>query len=128
MRDRLCFGKSIPRPRRGICRHKHVCVRESRVGQSKTRVAVDGLFEVSDRSLEIVSRALIPEIPAFEIVLISDRVLGRTRVERVFFSTGQLCLTRIRNFRSDLTFNSKDVRQLPIELLGPNMGVSLRID
>ena|SRR5207249_2109849 len=55
-------------------------------------------------------------------------VFGGMRCDGALLGTGEPCLEGAGNFPGDLTFDSEDIGQLAIEVIGPQMGISLRIN
>src|SRR5262249_19541017 len=84
----LSHGKGITGPSIRVDWDYTVGIRQPRVSQGVRRVGVRRLPEVLDRPLQPLARPLIPEVPAFEVKLVSLRVVRVTLGQPLLFLTG----------------------------------------
>ena len=63
-----------------------------------------------------------------KISIVTLGVTRRFNRQRLLFATGELCPQRLRDSLGDLTLNGKDISQLPIVGLGPELRIGLRVD
>ena len=65
---------------------------------------------------------------AAQIGIVSLRIVCWFNCQRLLLATGQLRLQRLRDSFGDLALDAKDVSQLPIIGLGPEVGIGLRVN
>src|SRR5262249_24684648 len=86
------------------------------------------MIEIINRFAQVRAGAPVPEESAFEVKLVSFGIRCRANSDRLPFRASQLCFETIGDLFRDLALNPKDVSQLSIVRLSPEVGIGLRIN
>ena len=101
---------------------------KTRVGAGRGRIDRDRLLEVIAGTLQIITGAFVPEKAAFEVKLVRFVVRRRRFRDRGLLGAGQFRAQCIGDGFRDLAFYDKDVGQLPIVNVRPEMRVGDGVD
>src|SRR5262249_19587589 len=90
VRSRSRFRKNVRWRFVGILRQQHIAISYSGVGWSIIGILRNGLVEVVDRTLEIVSCSFSEEIATSEVQVVCFTVFSRSRSNRTLLRSAQL--------------------------------------
>ena len=93
----------------------------------KSRVETDGLLEERDALAQRPLTALPPQVPRLEIAFVGRHV-ARAYGARPAVRTRELDLQRIGDLDCDLLLYLKDIGEVPIPRLGPEVAIGTRVD
>ena len=93
------------------------------VGQGKLVIQLNGLFKIGDRFQQILSLAIEEKIPAFQVQVVGDQVVGGPFFEVLLLFRRDDHLDLVGDVPGDLLLEFKNVFGFPPVLFCPEMAV-----
>ena len=79
------------------------------------------MIEIINRFAQVRAGAFVPEESTFEVKLVSLGIRCRANSDSLPFRASQLCFETIGDCFRNIGFDQKDVSQLPVVGVGPQM-------
>ena len=86
------------------------------------------MIEIINRFAHVRAGAFVPQESAFEVKLISFGICCRANSDSLPFRASQLCFETVGDCRRDIGLDHKDVSQLPVVRLSPEMRIGLCVN
>src|SRR4030095_6532102 len=98
------------------------------MGQRIVGIFSNRMIEIINRCAQVRAGAFVPEESAFEVKFVSFWIRCRTNSDSLPFRASQLCFETVGDCFGDVGLDQKNVSQLPVVGVGPQMRVGLRVN